>query len=160
MTVSPALPAAGLARDVAELLAGLGGSQQGEIRVGTDVTSVAWFVRLLARRAGPAMVKRVFTAAEQQYCGGRPERYAARWAAKEAVAKAIGTGFRGLRPVDIEIRHCPNGRPEIAAAPGATWPDEAHTWPWALSLCHENDAALAIAIATPPAAATPPTTRE
>jgi holo-[acyl-carrier protein] synthase len=152
-TFHPVLPNAGLARDVHALLAGLGAGRPGSLRVGADVTSVAWFSRLLTRRAGQAMTRRAFTPAEQEYCAGRPERYAVRWAAKEAVAKAVGTGFRGLRPADIEIGRLPDGRPVVTAADGAAWPDGAHTWPWALSLCHENDAALAIAIATPPRAA-------
>lgn len=149
MTLSPVLPDVGLAHDVATLLAKLGTRQLESVRVGTDVTSIAWFARLLTRRAGPATVRQVFTAAEQDYCDGRPERLAARWAGKEAVAKAIGTGFRGIRPVDIEIRHAQDGRADVAAASSATWPDGAHTWAWALSLCHENDAAMAIAIAIP-----------
>lgn len=66
-------------------------------RVGIDVVSVAWFARQLASHpAGAAPIElSSFTSAERTYCAGRPERYAARWAAKEAVAKAIGTGFRG-----------------------------------------------------------------
>lgn len=66
-------------------------------RVGIDVVSVAWFARQLASHpAGAAPIElSLFTSAERTYCAGRPERYAVRWAAKEAVAKAIGTGFRG-----------------------------------------------------------------
>ena len=146
---APDLPATGLARDVHRMLASLHIDPGADVRLGVDVTSVGWFARVLTGRAGQAMVRTRFTPAEQQYCAGRPDRLAARWAGKEAVAKAVGTGFRGLRPVDIEIRHCPDGRPVVAATAGSYWPLQAHTWSWALSLCHENDAALAIAIATP-----------
>jgi holo-[acyl-carrier protein] synthase len=117
--------------------------------VGIDITSVGWFARVLPTRAGQAMTRSCFTTAERDYCAGRPDRYAARWAGKEAVAKAIGTGFRGgLRPGHIEVLHRPDGRP-IVAAPGTGWPNDAHRWRWAISLSHENDAAVAIAIATP-----------
>jgi hypothetical protein len=56
----------------------------------------------------------------------RPERLAARWAAKEAVAKAIGTGFRGLRPRQIEIVHHPWGEPTVDQLSATDpWPDGA-----------------------------------
>lgn len=119
-------------------------------RVGIDVVSVAWFARQLASHpAGAAPIElSSFTSAERTYCAGRPERYAARWAAKEAVAKAIGTGFRGgLRPANIEIHHHPEGQPVVSPADGSTWPEAAHRWRWSLSLCHEEDAAIAIAVA-------------
>ena len=120
------------------------------LQVGIDVISIAWFGRQLAAGEDTAFVRNTFTQAERAYCAARPERFAVRWAAKEAVAKAIGTGFRGLRPGDIEILHHPDGGPEVAAAPNSTWPYEAHTWAWALSLCHEGDAALAVAVGAAP----------
>lgn len=116
------------------------------IRVGLDVVSVAWFARQLGQGEDTAFVRTAFTPAERAYCAGHPERFAVRWAAKEAVSKAIGTGFRGLRPADIEIVHHPDGRPDITAAADSMWPHEAHAWAWALTLCHEGDAALAVAI--------------
>lgn len=139
--------ASGLVHDVNAMLVGTDAQQSGAVRIGIDVVSISWFARTLAAAAGQALLHTAFTAAERNYCADRPDRYAARWAAKEAVAKAIGTGFRGLRPADIEILHSPNGRPALSPTPGATWPDQAHAWQWALSLCHENDAALAIAVA-------------
>lgn len=119
-------------------------------RVGIDVVSISWFARqLTSHPAGTNPIElSSFTSAERTYCAGRPERYAARWAAKEAVAKAIGTGFRrGLRPADIEIHHHPEGQPVVRPAAGSTWPEAAHQWSWSLSLCHEEDAAIAIAVA-------------
>jgi holo-[acyl-carrier protein] synthase len=116
------------------------------IRVGLDVVSIAWFAQQLGGGEDTAFVRTAFTPAERIYCAGRPERFAVRWAAKEAVAKAIGTGFRGLRPGDIEILHHPDGRADVTAGADSTWPHEAHAWAWALTLCHEGDAALAVAI--------------
>lgn len=118
------------------------------VRVGLDVVSIGWFARQLGDGEDTAFVRTAFTPAERAYCAGRPERFAVRWAAKEAVAKAIGTGFRGLRPGDIEIVHHLDGRAEVKAAPDSTWPDGADAWAWALTLCHEGDAALAVAVGT------------
>ena len=125
-------------------------SVRGErLRIGLDIVSVDWFARQLANGES-SFICSAFTPDERAYCSGRPERFAVRWAAKEAVAKAIGTGFRGLRPRDIEIIHLPDGRPEIMAAFDSTWPNHAHTWNWALTLCHEGDAAVAVAVGAPP----------
>lgn len=116
------------------------------IHVGVDVVSVEWFARQIGRGEDAAFVRNSFTIGERAYCAGRPERYAARWAAKEAVAKAVGTGFRGLRPSEIEIVHHSDGRPAVASAKNSSWPHAAHTWRWAITLCHEGDAAVAVAI--------------
>lgn len=120
------------------------------VRVGVDVVSIAWFGRQLDRGADSAFVRTAFTADERAYCAAHAERFAVRWAAKEAVAKAIGTGFRGLRPGDIEVVHHPDGRTDVRATPGSTWPHHADTWSWALTMCHEADAALAVAVGVAP----------
>lgn len=99
-------------------------------------------------RFGPRFLNRVFTAAEQAYClrKRRPwESLAARFAAKEAGAKALGTGIsRGVNWLEIEVVREPGGRPaltfhgraaEIAASLGAR-----HA---ALSLTHTVDLAMA-----------------
>lgn len=119
-------------------------------RVGLDVVSIGWFARQLAAGKPTAFTRTAFTAGERAYCSDRPERFAVRWAAKEAVAKAIGTGFRGLRPGDIEIVHQPDGRTEVAAVANVTWPYQAQSWAWEVTLCHEGDAALAVAVGRPP----------
>lgn len=68
-------------------------------------------------RYGDRFIKRLFTPAETAYCEkfkNRAERYAARFAAKEAAFKALGTGWRnGVRWLDVEITHCPSGKPEL-----------------------------------------------
>ncbi len=69
------------------------------------------------RRHGHALVERVFTPGEIRYCESHrnaTERYAARFAAKEAAMKALGTGWRrGVRWVDIEVANEPGGRPTL-----------------------------------------------
>jgi len=67
---------------------------------------------------GQRFLDRVFTTAEQEYCCGRRhqlEHLAGRFAAKEAVLKALGTGWRnGIAWTDIEIINAPSGRPMVA----------------------------------------------
>ncbi len=69
-------------------------------------------------RFGKRFLGRVFTAEEIHYCeskANKVERYAARFAAKEAGMKAIGTGWRhGVTWQDVEVRRAPGGRPTIA----------------------------------------------
>jgi len=71
-------------------------------------------------RFGDRFEQRVFTDAEIRYCRSKPnvdERFAARFAAKEAALKALGTGWRGgIRWRDVEVRREPGGRPTIAFA--------------------------------------------
>jgi holo-[acyl-carrier protein] synthase len=99
-------------------------------------------------RFGQRFLDRIFTAAEQAYCLRKrkaAESLAARFAAKEAGAKALGTGIsRGVNWLEIEVVREPGGKPslrfhgraaEIAAALGV-----AHT---ALSLTHTGDLAMA-----------------
>lgn len=66
----------------------------------------------------PRFVERVFTQAEREYCDTRgavaPQHYAARFAAKEAALKALGTGWSGgLAWQDVEIAHTDAGAPTI-----------------------------------------------
>jgi holo-[acyl-carrier protein] synthase len=136
--------------DVAKLVGA--GSDSGGIRVGIDVVSIPKFSATIQTRAGQAFVRSCFTEQELIYSAGRPERLAARWAAKEAVAKAVGTGFRGLRPIQIEVVREPSGQVGLAPSPDPGWPAGAHDWPWELSLAHEGDAAVAIALALVPEA--------
>ncbi len=81
-----------------------------------DIAETLRFERGLERH-GERFAKRIFTAAEIAYCEkfkNRAERYAARFAAKEAAFKALGTGWReGIRWLDVEVVHQPSGKPEL-----------------------------------------------
>jgi len=82
--------------------------------LGVDICEIARMERALARH--PTMRERVFTADERAYCDAkaRPaESYAGRFAAREAVIKALG-GYRGKRWQDIHVRRARSGAPEIA----------------------------------------------
>src|SRR5579863_6495458 len=86
------------------------------IGLGIDIAEVNR-IREAIERHGEAFLKRVYTPAEIAYCKKHRdpyERYAARFAAKEAAMKALGTGWRrGVRWVDIEVARMPSGQPTI-----------------------------------------------
>jgi holo-[acyl-carrier protein] synthase len=117
--------------------------------VGTGI-DIAEVPRLAAaiERFGERFLRRIFTEAEVCYCeskANRVERYAARFAAKEAGMKALGTGWsRGVRWRDLEVSRQPGGRPTLVfhgqAAEFARRLGVAHT---ALSLTHTAAEAIA-----------------
>lgn len=86
------------------------------IGTGIDMVEVERIERLLDRQR-EKFLKRVFTDAEVEYCmkKARPAMHlAARFAAKEAVAKALGTGFtKGIRMRDIEVAAGEEGTPHV-----------------------------------------------
>ncbi len=77
----------------------------------------------MIERHGELFIQRIYTGVEIEYCSSRKaatQHYAGRWAAKEAVLKALGTGWiRGISWRDIEVRNSPEGQPSIALAGGA-----------------------------------------
>jgi holo-[acyl-carrier protein] synthase len=86
------------------------------VGTGIDIAEVERIAQTIARFGG-RFKERVFTADEIRYCeskANKAERYAARFAAKEAGMKAIGTGWsRGVRWQDIEVQRMPGGRPTV-----------------------------------------------
>jgi holo-[acyl-carrier protein] synthase len=118
--------------------------------LGVDIVEIARMRAALERR--PRMKERLFSEEERAYCESRnkPEiHYAMRFAAKEAVLKALGTGFSGMRFRDVEVVRDERGRPapklsgravEVAEAAGVV---EVHL---SLSFTHENAGASAVAI--------------
>ncbi len=86
------------------------------VGTGIDIAEVPR-IREVIERHGQRFLNRVFTEGEIQYCeskANRVERYAARFAAKEAGMKAIGTGWnQGVRWRDIEVARKPGGRPTL-----------------------------------------------
>lgn len=86
------------------------------VGMGTDLAEVDR-IRASAERFGPRFLERIYTPAERAYCdrkANRFERYAARFAAKEAGMKAIGTGWRhGVRWQDFEVANLPSGKPTL-----------------------------------------------
>jgi holo-[acyl-carrier protein] synthase len=86
------------------------------IGIGTDIIECLRIGRMI-EQYGELFLTRVYTEREIRYCQGRKhatEHFAGRWAAKEAVLKCLGTGWRrGLSWTDIEIRNDPQGRPQV-----------------------------------------------
>ena len=117
------------------------------VGTGIDIAEVPRIAQALARH-GDRFLQRVFTEGEIRYCdskANRVERYAARFAAKEAGMKALGTGWNhGVRWRDIEVSRQPGGRPTITfhgkAAEFAARLGAAHV---ALSLSHTAEQAIA-----------------
>jgi holo-[acyl-carrier protein] synthase len=91
------------------------------IGIGTDITECLRIARMIERH-GELFLERVFTAAEISYCQSRKQstqHFTGRWAAKEAILKALGTGWvQGISWRDIEIRSQAGGRPQVAVGGG------------------------------------------
>ena len=99
-------------------------------------------------RFGDRFLRRIFTPDEIRYCdskANRVERYAARFAAKEAGLKAIGTGWRrGVSWTDVEVRREPGGRPTLLFhGKAAEFAAKLGVKRVALSLTHTKDHAMA-----------------
>ncbi len=87
------------------------------VGTGVDIVEVPR-VAAAIERFSERFLRRVFTDAEIRYCQSKhnvAERFAARFAAKEAALKAIGTGWRlGVAWTEVEVKRLPGGRPTIA----------------------------------------------
>jgi holo-[acyl-carrier protein] synthase len=116
--------------------------------VGVDLVEIHR-VAVLAERYGERFTGRVFTPAERTESAHRPESLAARWAAKEAVVKALGTGFGPVGYRDVELlRECA-GQPELRLHGKARALAEARGLnSWAVSISHDGAYAIAFVIAT------------
>ena len=132
------------------------------IYLGTDIVYIPR-IQAALDRFGDRFLQKVYTRAEQTDCQqlnsqlssikgkmGRVScnQLAGRWAAKEAIVKALGTGWRGLRYTDVEVQRSHSGVPNVqlhgtAAALAATR-GNCH---WQLSLSHDGDYCTATAIA-------------
>jgi holo-[acyl-carrier protein] synthase len=113
------------------------------VGVGIDVVDVARLARALQRT--PRLADRLFTATERR--SGRPEQLAARFAAKEATAKALGAPG-GLRWQDAEVVVEESGRPRLAVSGGVAEEAEAQgIRTWHLSMSHDGGVATAVVVA-------------
>ena len=84
--------------------------------IGIDIVSIPRIERMLDRW-GSLFTQRVFTPSEIAFCEGKSnsgQHFALRWAAKEAMLKALGLDLRGgIKWIDIEVVNDPSGRPQI-----------------------------------------------
>src|SRR3954470_23121317 len=113
--------------------------------LGIDIIKVDR-IRASIERFGERFSKRVLTPAEQRYVRLRPETFAGRWAAKEAVSKVLGLGVRGIGWKDIEVERLPTGQPSIRLhGRAAARAEQLGMERIAVSISHEADYAVAIA---------------
>ncbi len=122
-----------------------------QVGLGLDVVEIARMERILART--PSFAAKVFSADERAYCDATAHpavHYATRFAAKEAVVKALGTGFSaGIHVRDIEVRRNAKGRPYVALSGRARAIADGiglREMPISLSFTHAEAVACAMAI--------------
>jgi holo-[acyl-carrier protein] synthase len=119
------------------------------IGIGVDLCEVDRMRMALERT--PSLRARVFTDEEQTYCDQRKdptERYAARFAAKEAVMKAMGVGIGACKWREIEVAKASSGAPSVLLHGGAqALADGLGISGWRLTLTHTHRVAEAIAVA-------------
>jgi holo-[acyl-carrier protein] synthase len=119
--------------------------------IGTDIVECLRIARMIEQH-GELFIARVYTPNEIEYCQSRKQatqHFAGRWAAKEAVLKALGTGWRrGISWRDVEIRNLRSGSPTVDLHGGARdFMDEAGVTQVLVSISHCRSHATAYAIA-------------
>jgi holo-[acyl-carrier protein] synthase len=123
--------------------------------IGTDIVECLRIAQMIERH-GELFLSRVFTLREIVYCSSRKaatQHFAGRWAAKEAILKALGTGWaRGIRWNDLEVRNEGTGKPTVALGGEARTICErlgVGEMLVSISHCRTHATALAIALAAP-----------
>ena len=118
------------------------------VGVGIDLVDVARFRQSLART--PSLAERMFTGGERAYAESATdpaERYAARFAAKEAVMKALGVGLGAFGFHDVEVVNADNGSPSLRVTGGAAAVADARgVSSWIVSLTHTDLVAEAVVV--------------
>ena len=118
-----------------------------EVRAGVDRVELSEFKRVM-NTGGVPFLRTVFTERELGHCSGRLDRLAARFAAKEAATKALGTGLRGLSLNEIEVISHRSGQPELhLAGRAADRAAELGVRSISVSLTHTSRAAEAFVVA-------------
>ena len=123
------------------------------VGIGVDIVDLERFESVITRRA--SFLERVFTDEEREYCERaesariRCQRYAARFAAKEAVMKALACGLGGFAFHDVIVnRDDDTGEPWlVVSGKAAVLADERGVTKWSLSLTHSDSVAIAFVVA-------------
>ena len=122
--------------------------------IGVDLIEVER-IESAVSRWGERFLRRVYTPGEIDYCAGRAGSLAARWAAKEAVSKALGTGWAPQQPhaagwidwTEIEVLRLPSGEPSLRLTGKAQARAEfLGIAGWRLSLSHTREHAVAMVL--------------
>ncbi len=118
---------------------------EGTTELGIDIIKVER-IRAAIERFGERFSRRVLTERERRYVRDRPETFAGRWAAKEAVSKVLGLGVRGIGWQDIEVDRMPTGQPAVRLhGRAAQRAEQLGMGRIAISITHESDYAVAVA---------------
>lgn len=117
------------------------------LAVGIDMIEISRIERGIARH-GARFTQRFFTPGELAYCEGRIASLAGRFAVKEAVGKAFGTGIGDVSWQEIEILHDERGRPFLQLTGAAQQlSHQMGILEWAISLSHTDTHAVGMAVA-------------
>ncbi len=117
------------------------------LRSGVDMIEIQRLERALTRH-GNAFLRRIYTQAEIERYRARPQSLAARWAAKEAVAKALGTGIGEVGWTEIEVLEDERRAPTLRlSGRAAALARELGLTEWAISLSHTDELAIAFVVA-------------
>ncbi len=118
----------------------------GHLAVGVDTIEIARVAAVVAAH-GERFLRRVFTPYERAQAGGRHRALAARYAAKEAAAKALGTGIGPVGWRNIEVRSDAAGKPHLVlTADAAARARAIGCTEWHVSLTHTRDLATAVVV--------------
>lgn len=121
------------------------------IKIGTDICSIAR-ISDAYDRFGERFLDRILTSDEKSYVLSKPDRIiqrlAARFAAKEAAAKALGTGWRGVGWKEVEIQRLESGEPKLQLHGRAVaLAEKRGLSAWEVSISHEREYAVASVLA-------------
>ena len=115
--------------------------------IGTDIIEIER-IELAVTRSGQQFLDRVFTPGEQEHCRGKVNCLAGRFAAKEAILKALGTGLREMRWTNIEILPNYLGKPEVKlSGPAEELAEQMGIAKVLVSNSHDRGRAVAFAVA-------------
>ena len=118
------------------------------LAVGVDMIEIARIERGIARH-GNRFLRRFFTEQEQDYCNGRIPSLAGRFAVKEAVGKALGTGIGDINWTDVEVVCDGRGKPKLVLHNRASLLATDRGWvEWDISLSHTETHAIGFVVAT------------
>ncbi len=114
---------------------------------GVDIIEIERIERALNRN-GDRFLQRIFTEREQAHCGRRLHSLAGRFALKEAVSKALGTGIGDFNWVDVEIINDDRGKPILCLHNNAqTLANQLGLGQWSVSISHTDTHAIGFAVA-------------
>ena len=118
-----------------------------KLSTGVDLIEVER-IRDAIERHGDRFIQRIFTTTEQHECNGRLASLAGRFAAKEAAAKALGTGIGDVSWLEIEIKGDENHAPRLRlSGEGKRLADELGLTTWSVSITHTDTQAVAFVVA-------------